>query len=505
MKTLLHSVLFLCVLISSKLLIAQKVSMEEIKQQCQGLAPEKRVNLSVSSFNVSTLTNPGQFGDELAQMLTNALQNVNCFNVRLSIKDMKAITDEQQFQGAGNTDETTNNEVGKIQGAQVIVMGKVTEFSQGEKKVQVLGIGGSGGNKAHIGFIVQLINAKTGILINSKSFNVDGKTSGFSGAQLFGVNIAGGTNNKSMQDACEKGVIQAVEYISSEKENMPAPNNAVAAKTFDASNCAVLASSYIPKIMVIVPEYHITRVIIPDPAGETEINRKLIEAGFKVVDPAMFAAISQTSTFSDAAKDPMKAISLGKKFGADIVIYGEAFSELQGQLAGNQISSVQNGNQVSVRGRVEVKAVRTDDATIVATQGLQAGATDNAEAIASKRSLTSAASMVADYLLTQFCKTGVTFSNTSGSKSTSSSAASAGKNQTEFTVSNVDYGKLKALTDLLASKGTISGKSISEGTGHFTLTHNGTTDDIAGFIDSKLGTKFSITDSKDGSISMSAK
>ena len=509
--------LFSIFVVNSSFLFAQdmksnnnnaKVTIEDIKQQCENLAYDKRVNLSVSSFNVATLNNPGQFGDELAQMLTNALQNVNCFNVRLSIKDMKAITDEQQFEQAGNTDETTNNEVGKIQAAQVIVMGKVTEFSQGEKKFQVLGVGGTGGNKAHVGFIIQLINAKTGMLIDSKSFNVDGKTSGFSGAQMFGVNVGGVTNNKSLQDACEKGVTQAVEYIASKKDQMPlpTPNNATAPKTFDASNCAVLSSSYIPKVMFIVPEYHLTR-IVPDPAGETELNRKFIEAGFKVVDPAMFAAISQTAQFTDAAKDPMKAISLGKKFGADIVVYGEAFSELQGQLGSNQVSAVQNGNQVSVRGRVEVKAVRTDDATMLAANGMQAGATDNAEAIAGKRALTSAASQLADYLLGQFCKKNLSFSNTGASNGSSSSASSsaAGKTQTDITVNNVDYGKLKVLTDMLAAKGTVSDKTISNGVGHFTLTHSGATDAIADLINSKLGTKFNITDVKDGSINLTAK
>src|SRR5690349_10703570 len=109
------------ILLTSNLLMAQKVNIEDIKKQCTGLPFDKRVNLSVSSFKVATLSNPGQFGDELAQMLTNALQGVNCFNVRLSIKDMKDIKDEQQFQSTGNTDITTNNQTGKIQSVQVIV------------------------------------------------------------------------------------------------------------------------------------------------------------------------------------------------------------------------------------------------------------------------------------------------------------------------------------------------------------------------------------------------
>ena len=500
-------IFFYCiVLFSFQVSFAQNVKIEEVKKQCTGLATDKRVNLSVSSFNVATMNNPGQFGDELAQMLTNALQGVSCFNVRLSIKDMKAITDEQQFQGAGNTDVTTNNLTGKIQSAQVIVMGKVTEYSSGEKKTTVLGISAAGGNKAHVGFIISLINATTGMLIDSKSINVDGKTGGFSGGKLFGVELGGTKSNKSLQDACEKGITEAVEFIASRKNDMPlpVPNNSIAAKKYSASNCTVLSSAYIPKIMVILPEYHLTRRV-PDPAGETEINRMFIEAGFNVVDPAMYAAIEQTAQFSDAAKDPMKAISLGKKFGADIVIYGEAFSQLAGTLGSNQISGVQNGNQVSCRARVEVKAVRTDNATMIAANGKEAGAVDNAEAIASKSALRNAAFQLSNYLLEQFCSRPLSFSKPAGGGGGAASTAAAGKSITEITVSNADYPKLKSLSDGLAAKGTVVEKTLKEGKGYIKFEHTGSSDSIADFIESKLGTKFSVKNSESGSLSVEAK
>ena len=73
----------------------------------------------------------------------------------------------------------------------------------------------------------------------------------------------------------------------------------------------------------------------------------------------MFATKENNVAFINASKNPMLAISLGKKFGADIVIYGEAFSERTGI----------QGKQVTCRARVEVRAVRTDDATIIAANG----------------------------------------------------------------------------------------------------------------------------------------
>ncbi|WP_153798952.1 CsgG/HfaB family protein [Foetidibacter luteolus] len=490
--------LFCICLFAAGTLLAQSVKIEEIQQQCTGLPYNKRVRISVSNFTVATPKARGQFGDELAQMLTNALQNVNCFNVLLSVKDSKELTDEISFGQAGNTAAGAAPATGKMKGPQVIVMGKVTEYAEGEQSGGALGFK-VGGKKAHIGFIVQLINAETREIIESKSIDVDGRANGFKGVKLFGLQMAGSIANKALADACEKGIIQAVEFIAGNKDNMPLPegNSGVAeVKKYSASNCPVLAASYVPKIMVILPEFHITQRI-PDPAGETEINRKFIEAGFPVVDPAMFATIKNSARFDQAAKNPAAAISLGKEFGADVVIYGEAFSQRVG---------VQNGTQVSCRARVEIRAVRTDDATMIATNGLEAGALDLAEFVAAKSALRSAATLVGDYMLEQFCSRQLTFNKAGSSKgATVAKTASAGKNVTEINVTNVDYGKLKALSDALAAKGKVLDKSLSNGSGVIKFEHSGSLDTIADFIDSKLGAKFSIQDVGGGKITLAGK
>lgn len=475
-------------------LIAQKVKFDEIKEQCSGLKLNQRVRVSVSSFNVSTVSNPGQLGDEMAQMLTDALQNVNCFNVLLSVKDSKQLTDEIAFGQAGNTMAGSSPATGKMKGPQVIVIGKVTSFSSGEKSAGALGINVTGGNRVKIGFIIQLINAETREMIASKSIDVDGKSGGLSGVKIFGINAGGGSSSKAVQEVCQKGIIEAVEFIASKKDDLGLPEGSSGVadvKVFNASNCTVLKSAYIPKIMVILPEFHISRRI-PDPAGETEINRKFIEAGFRVVDPAMFATIQNSARFNEAARNPAQAISLGKQFGADIVIYGEAFS----QLVGSQ------NNQISCRARTEVRAVRTDDATIIATNGLEAGAVDNAEFVAAKSALRSAASLTADYLLGQFCSKNIVFSSVSSGSSVSSVAD---KPFTEIIILNADYSKVKALADLIAVKGKIITRNITEGKGYIKIEHAGSTDTIADFIDSKSASKYSIQNSETGKITVMAK
>lgn len=470
---------FFCSILLASNAMAQKVSIDEIKQQCNGVPFDKRVRLSVSSFTNATPSAQGKFGDELSQMLTTALQEVNCFNVLLSLKDIQNATDELEFNQKGNTDQDASIQSGKMKGAQVIVMGKITDYFPGTSNNGSLGAG-----KAKIGFTIQLVNPQTREIIAAKSINVQGKT-------VIGI---GGTSNKSLADACEKGIYQAVEFIAANKDNMPMPavsgGNTTTSNKFDASNCSLLKGSYVPKIMVILPEFHITQRI-PDPAGETEINRKLVEAGFPVVDPAMYATIRNSAKFDEAAKNPAKAISLGKEFGADIVIYGEAFS----QRAGAQ------GNMASCRARVEIRAVKTSDATILATNGLEAGAVDNAEFVAAKSALRSAASLAADYVLTQFCSKNLSFGKPGNSSNTKTASTKA---VTEITIANADYSKLKAMADVLATKGKVLEKTVSNGTAYIKFEHD-TAMDVADFIDTKLGSKYSIKDVASGKITVEAK
>jgi len=485
MNKLLTALLITALLLNFSISKAQKpkVSIEEIKEQCTGIDFKKRVRISVSSFTVATPKANGQFGGELAEMLTNALQNVNCFIVLLSTKDLGDINEEIVAGQAGYTAAGSSPASGKMKGAQVIVTGKITEFAEGVSSGGAFGIK-IGGNKAKIGFVLKLINPETREIIDSKSFNVEGSANGFKGMSVFGLKTVGSTqNNKALADACEKGIVKAVEFIAASKDKMPYPDGGdPAVKKFDASNCTMLKGAYIPKIMVILPEFHITSRI-PDPAGETEINRKLIEAGFPVVDPSMFATIKNGAKFIEAAKNPAAAISLGKEFGADIVIFGEAFSQLAGTTNG----------QTSCRARVEVRAVKTSDAIMIATNGMEAGALDVAEFVAAKSALRSAASLIGDYLLDQFCSKNVTFQGKAGNKNTSGTVTAKSLKLTEIIVENADYSKVKPLLDLLATKGKVTEKSINNGQASIKFEHAANVD-VADLIDSKLGAKFSIKD-----------
>jgi curli biogenesis system outer membrane secretion channel CsgG len=381
-------------------------TIEKAREHCKGTPRDKRVRITVTRFSVSSnaAKASGQFGEELTAIMTNALQETNCFRVLESTKNKEDLNDELGYNESGATNGSGPKR-GKQFGAQAIVTAEITEYNDGNSSVTFAGLS-VGSSKAKIGVIVKVIDPETRDILWSKSINGEGKKGGFSGVSIIGIHFAGANKvSEAMSAAVEDLMLKTVELMVNEKESIfsDITNNqdlVGSQKQWNKDNCSLLQSSRIPKIMVIVPEYHIQSPI-PDPAGETEIIRKMLEAGFRVIDPSMFATLRNGAKFKEAVKDPMSAISLGKEFGADIVIFGEGFS----QRAGTE------NKTVTCRARVEVKAVRTDNAEIIATNGAQAGGQDIAESTSAKTALTNAGSQIADYLLGQFCSKNLRFNH----------------------------------------------------------------------------------------------
>ena len=157
------------------------------------------------------------------------------------------------------------------------------------------------------------------------------------------------------------------------------------------------------RIAVIIPEIHISSPI-PDPAGETAIIRKLLEAGFsRVVDQAQIDKIRDSDVVRAlVGGDAEAAIGLGLQLGVDVIIVGEAFSELAGRkTAGNQ-------TLFQCRARVEARAIRTDNGRIIAANGSHATGLDITEFTSSKVSLNNAGELMGDYMVEQLFKQGGT-------------------------------------------------------------------------------------------------
>jgi TolB-like protein len=119
-----------------------------------------------------------------------------------------------------------------------------------------------------------------------------------------------------------------------------------------------------PTVLVSITERHVGQATI-DPAAETEIALFCKETGFEVLDAAA-----------------------GRK-GADILIKGEGFSEF----------AMRRGNLVSVKARLEVKAIDLATDKIIAIDRQVAVEVDLTEQIAGKKALQKAAALIAERML----------------------------------------------------------------------------------------------------------
>jgi TolB-like protein len=120
-----------------------------------------------------------------------------------------------------------------------------------------------------------------------------------------------------------------------------------------------------PALSISIPEEHVGQVTV-DPAAETEMTVFATESGFKVFD----------TKSGGTAK-------------SDIRIVGEAFSEFSGR----------RGNLISVKARLEVKAIDRASGRILASDRQVTVAVDLAEQIAAKTALQEAGARIAERML----------------------------------------------------------------------------------------------------------
>lgn len=476
---------------------ASNVSFETLKNTCKGIKREDRVRITVTRFSVSSRAAQatGQFGEELTSILTNAIQQTNCFRVLQSVSKKADWESEIGYNESGATNGSGPGR-GKQMGAQAIVTAEITEYNEGKSSAGAFGIS-IGNTKAKLGIILQVLDPETREMLWSSAINGEAKKNGFNGASILGVNLAG-TNklSEAMSAAVEDLVFKAIEKLVKEKEEIineidPKAGLAVA-KSWNSNNCNLMRNKDL-KVMVIVPETHLQRVI-PDPAGETEILRKLIESGFRAIDPAVYGTVRNGASFKDAIKEPMAAAAIGKKFGADILIYGEAFS---------QHVSTEN-NTVTCRARIEVKAVLTATGEIIATNGAHAGGQDIAESTSSKAALRNAGAAMAEYLLDQFCTKNIEIPTITSAKEITASNQKKSDQNTTIEINNANFVKFNQVTNKLKNSYNIKeigSKELVNGKGLISITHSGPVDEIAEMIGT-IGNEFEVVGVEIGKITV---
>ncbi|MBE8951079.1 MAG: hypothetical protein SR3Q1_10890 [Quinella sp. 3Q1] len=150
-----------------------------------------------------------------------------------------------------------------------------------------------------------------------------------------------------------------------------------------------------PKIAVYVPEQHLNYQV-GGAGAETAIVKTLLNAGFNFVTEVGTGLNYQSPMSMNVAQ--MKAAA--DKFGVDIMIVGESFSEGVGDL-GDYLPGNQRTNMRACRARVEAKMFIVRTGQVIAADGKYGSAYDNSEAIAAKKALSAAGEQAGNYFVEQ--------------------------------------------------------------------------------------------------------
>lgn len=217
----------------------------------------------------------------------------------------------------------------------------------------------------------QLTGAKillTGSVIEAdKTLYVVAKIIGTETSRVLGASVKGATRDE-LAPLVEELAGKVAETIKGKADLLVAKE----IKTEDriAALKDKLGKAGRPSVLVKITERHVGQATI-DPAAETEMTLFCKETGFDVVDP-----------------------EAGRKKDADILITGEGFSEF----------AMRRGNIVSVKARLEVKAIDQSTDQVIAIDRQTAVEVDLTEQIAGKKALQKAAAAIAERMLPKLVK-----------------------------------------------------------------------------------------------------
>ena len=203
-----------------------EVTFDELKARCDSVPLAQRVRLAVARFNVTTTNNPPELGANMATMLENALQQLQCFRVLESKDNLGDMTQEMEGADNGLMNAASTARAGKMLGSQLVVTGEITEYNEGSSKVGIA-IVRVGSETVHLGFVLKVLDPQTRDILWSKTVDVDGKKAGGVGLGVGMFNVVSSVkNNPALANALEKGVFQSCDLLSDEWQTIPLPASA---------------------------------------------------------------------------------------------------------------------------------------------------------------------------------------------------------------------------------------------------------------------------------------
>jgi curli biogenesis system outer membrane secretion channel CsgG len=168
-------------------------------------------------------------GDGMADMLTTALVNSGRYIV-LERESLDTVMDEQDLGASGRVRQDTAAAIGEIEGAELLVVAAVTEFSGnaggtsgglGGDVGRVFGAISGGSRKAHMAVDLRVVDASTSRILaatsvegEAKDFNLGGALSGYTGSYSLGGSLSG-WKNTPREKALRAVIEAAVDYVIS--------------------------------------------------------------------------------------------------------------------------------------------------------------------------------------------------------------------------------------------------------------------------------------------------
>lgn len=171
----------------------------------------------------------GKIGDGMADQMVTALFNSNRFIV-LDRQILDDVLTEQDLGASGRIRQDTAAPIGEIEGAELLIVGAVTEFEGGASGMQgggggfgggVLGALAGGYRRAHMAIDVRIVDARTSRVLAATSVegeatdvNMGGMLGGYAGGGALAAGL-GGWKNTPTEKALRMCINDAVNFIVS--------------------------------------------------------------------------------------------------------------------------------------------------------------------------------------------------------------------------------------------------------------------------------------------------
>jgi curli biogenesis system outer membrane secretion channel CsgG len=220
-----------CVMAGTKATVTSGQDSPTINQAQDEAYNGPKARVAVARFKDKTGKGwwTGEIGDGMADQLTTALFNTNHYIV-LEREVLKDVMSEQDLGASGRVRRDTAAPIGQIEGAELLVVGAVTEFEGNASGAQG-GLGGFGGKvlggimggfkKAHMAIDVRVIDTKTSRVLaattvegEATDMNLGGLLGGYGSAGALAGGLSGWKNTPT-EKALRVCIKEAVNFVVS--------------------------------------------------------------------------------------------------------------------------------------------------------------------------------------------------------------------------------------------------------------------------------------------------